>query len=647
MTSEYQAFRKKIVDELTREDPHMRYRDKMVVVTREWKEFKESKIVHPLTKEEMVSLPLNPTVRRRLKKTTFEEIPEVLCLIGKLVQEKEHSGIMNNFKNLFKSPTFYNLAFNGMDIWDILIVNNGGLVMKDIMETHFRARRLKDLVVRLVEEGRLGSFLNILVGVIYEKPNFKIDILTLLVRMIYNGVSPNTEFQCGEYKLSLPEDPLAEVRYAGTTLLEKKYSEKFPLSRGSVRFVGDTVFGFLLQNICNLKLKNFILTLLETGLVNLSCIIQPHSLSTDVHMDYLGAALKFAPTMFRNQVSCAIYKYTPKAVLLRPGNVDMFREVVSDILKTNWRGMTFFNACPRNIIHMLLEDGILDPSGDIYHGRLLLTLHGRRSLQTSFEIFQKNQTIRRVLNPDITHITQVIRKAGFRDLPVYHNDAYFSTCEAVGMDSPYIFISDDGYIFCRNELEYLLETRLNPFNRREFSENEIARMQTMRDMFGTYWYLFDLTSGKYSWLSSPAAEVSDMDFVAFIDGMLDRSDMFSYGCRVMDIVDRLKNNTLTILGFTGLVMGLGTIMTINPHEIMFEQCTSFARGKEDPYDIEEINTYYGIIFNHMSEEADLRRSFLQWVFLVLETTSRFSPSHALTSRLLSLTLFIQMIKNMK
>lgn len=647
MTSEYQAFRKKILEDLTREDPQMRYKDKMTVVTKEWKEYKESSVLQPLSPEDMVNLPVTQTVRRRLKNTVLENVPGVLCLLGKLLHEREHGGIIQSFKHLFKTTSFYQLKFNGMDIWDMLIVNNGGLVMKDILENYFNSRRLKDLVSMISREGRMGSFLNVLVGVIYEKPDARLNILALLIKMICSGVSPNTEFQCGEYKLSLPDNALDNIRYVGTSLTEPEYSARYPMARGSVRFVGDTVFGFLLQNMCNLKIKNFTLTLLETGLVNLSTIIHPYSLSTDIQMDYLGTTLKFSPAIFQNQVSCVIYKYTSKTVLLRTGALEMFRKVASDILKTNWRGMTFFNSNPRNIIHMLMEDGFLEPSGDLFYSRLLLTPHGRRSLQTSFEIYQKRHTIQDILKPDVNHITRVLRNVGSRILPSYHNDSYFSTSEPVDVESPYIFVSDDDYVFCRDELEYLLKTGVNPFNRREFSENEIARMQTMEDIFKTYWYMFDISSRRYVWLTSLSDEISEVEFARLIDSMFELSDLFSYGCRISDIMENLNNNALTVLGFNSLVTGVGTILNMISYDITIDQCISFARGKEDPYDIEEINTYYGIIFSHMNEAVDFRRCFLQWIFLILETTDKFSSSHVMTSRLLSLALFIQMIKSMK
>jgi hypothetical protein len=644
MTSEYQAFRKKIIEELTREDPQMRYKDKMLVVTREWKDRRETQSLQPLSPAEMVSLPINQIFRRRLKATTLQPIPETMCLLGKLLQSRDTNLALQQFRPLFKAGGFYEIRFNGMDLWDMLTVHNGGMVMKEILESHLTQRRLKELVSRLFKEGRLGSLLNVLVGVIYESPDTRLSLVTLLVKMIYNGVSPNTEFQCGEYTASLPGEVSPQVRYAGTTLVEREYISKYPVIHGSVRFVGDTVYGFLLQNLCNLKLKNFTLTLLETGLVNLSTIIQPYSLSLDTHMTYLEAALRFSPVLFRNQVSCAIYRHTPKPLLLRCG---VFKEVATDILKTNWRGLVFFNTCPRNILHLMLEDGFVEPSEDLFHSKLLMTPHGRRSLQTSLETFRETPTVKTLLKPDRERVVGLLRGAGFRDMSRYHNDSYFSNSDEVNVESPDVFVSEDGYVFCRDELEYLLRARTNPFNRREFSENEIERMKTMEEVFATYWYLFDMGGRKYRWLTSPADDISETELVKLIDGMFEKNDLFSYGVRISNAVEALKNNALTLMGYTGLMMGVGTILSMTSPDITIEQCISFARGKEDPYDIEEINTYYGIIFNHLHEATNLRKSFLQWVFLVLETTEKFSSSHVMTSRLLSLTLFIQMTMNIR
>jgi hypothetical protein len=159
--------------------------------------------------------------------------------------------------------------------------------------------------------------------------------------------------------------------------------------------------------------------------------------------------------------------------------------------------------------------------------------------------------------------------------------------------------------------------------------------------------MFELSSQKHRWLTAPQKEFVDEDYARMIDSIFEKNDMFMYGARMIDIMDRLKNNALCILGFSGLVMGVGTMMMMNSSDIIMEQCVSFARGREDSYDVEDINTYYGIIFNHLHENTPLRKNFLQWLFLVLETTEKMSPSHVLSSRLLSLSLFIQMVKMMR
>lgn len=681
MTSEYQTFRKRILEDLTRDDPQLKYRDKMMVVTREWKEHRESRLLQSLTPQEMVTLPFSYDMKRRLQATELQITPEILCLLGKLMQAKEHDLIRKKFKHLYKCKEFHDLKFNEVDLWDILIMNSGGSLILDILEQHVTQKRMKEIVSQLKREDRLGSFMNILVSVLYDKPDLRQRLITLVVKLVYQGMSPNTEFQCGDYTASLPsshEDRHLNafegkpIRYAGTTITDVEYIRRNPAIRGSVRFVGDTVFGFLLQNVCNVKIKNFIVMLLETGLVNLASVVQPYSLSLNTYMDYLTMAFRFVPEMFRNQVCCAIYKNTPKYVLLRSRRSEQFREMAREMLKTNWRGFVLFNNNPRNILHMMLEDGLIDPTDNIFHSSLLLSPLATQSVRNSVnKVFLEGKTRERFYecvseeryentimtslmytvtnNPNLHReaVTEMLREYGFRKFPQYHNDSYFSTSDDVCISDADVFVSEDGYVFCRDELEYLLNTKTNPFNRRDLSDGEVDRLKKMTSILDNFWYMFDRSGRKYKWLTYPYDPYPDEGFARLIDGMFEKNDLFTYGARIMDIMEHLNNPVMCILGFTGLVMGVGTVMSMSSSEFTVDQCVSFARCKEDSSDIEDINTFYGIMMNHHHSGDNIRKNFLQWVFLILETTDKFSSSHIMSARLLSLTLMIQMIKMMK
>lgn len=681
MTSEYQSFRKRKLDELTRDEPSMRYKDKMGVVTREWKEFKESQILTPMNPVEMTTLTINSSFKTRLRSTKIECIPEMICLIGRFSQMGETDFIINNFKSILCKSQFLEMSFNGVDLWDMLAINNGGYVILYILEGFSTNKDLKTWVGKMNNEKRMGNLLNSLVSVIYDKPNAKNRVINLIIRLIYNGVSPNTEFQCGQYTASLPhpsEDRNINsvegkpIRYVGTTLIEEEYGEKYPVVLGSVRFVGDTLFGFLIQNICNNKVYSFIITLIDTNLVSMATVAQPYSLSLDTHMDYLTMAMRFSPMLYHNQVTCAVYRKIPKYVLLRGKNINNLRNMVYENLKTNWRGMVFFNTCPRNIIHYMLEDGLLEPSDEFIYKHLRLSPPALKSVQYSvvhgllggkltgnvYENIPWNRYEETVLenlvytsskDPSVHReaVNELIRGYGYRYFETYHNDEYFSTSDPIDIYSVGVFVSEDGYVFCRDELEYLVRTKTNPFNRRNLSVAEIDRLNNIITLFNNFWYLFDLSSQKYRWLLTPICEPSDEDYAKLIDELFDKSEVFTYGGRMTEILDKLLNNALCILGFTGLVTGVGTMISINSDDISIDQCSSYARCREDPSDVEDINTYFGIMFNHIRENGKLRRVFLQWLYVVLETTDKSCRSHIMTARLLSLTLFIQMAKTLR
>lgn len=678
MSNEYQVFRKTKLDEITRDVPSMKYRDKMAMVTREWKEYKNSQDLKPLSPEEMTIATVNQNFKSRLRRTDIVEIPEMICLIGRLSQMGETEFVVNAFKKILSRQSFHTLTFNGIDLWDILAINNGGYVILHILECFSTNKSLKEWIDNMQSGKRMGAVLNSVVSIIYDRPDTKSRVVNIISRLIFNGVSPNVEFQCGQYTSSLPS--LTEdrnnntivgkpIRYAGTTLLEEEYADKYPVVLGSVRFVGDTLFGFLLQNMSSNKIYSFVLTLINTGLVSMTTVIQPYSLSLDTHMDYLTAAVKFAPSLYQNQVCCTIYKTIPKYVITRTKKVTYLRDVVSDILVTNWRGMVYFNTCPRNIIHMMLEDGLLEPSEDMIARRLVISPPALKSLQHSVvtgllcgnlsgEVYRNirkervGDTILESLvytpgsEPEDHHVavSEMLRGYGYRNSTVYHNDKYFSSAEDVDLGSVGTFVSDDSYVFCKDEIAYLFKTKINPFNRREFSDAEMERLLNMITLFEKFWFMFDLSGRAYQWLHEPVCEKNDEYFAKLIDSFLEKSDMFMYGGRIMDIYDKLKKNALCLMGFSGLIVGIGTMLTLNSTDITIEQCSAFSRCKEDPYDIEDINIYYGLMINHIHEPGAIRRVFLQWLFLVLETTDKLSRPYLMTTRLLSLTLYIQMIR---
>lgn len=679
MSNEYQVFRKTKLDEITRDVPSMKYRDKMAMVTREWKDHKDSQDLNPLSPEEMTVATVNQNFKSRLRRTDIAEIPEMICLIGRLSQMGEAEYIVGTFKKILCRKSFHAMTFNGIDLWDILAINNGGYVILHILECFSTNRSLKEWIDAMQSGERLGSVLNSVVSIIYDRPTTKTRVVNIISRLIFNGVSPNVEFQCGQYTSSLPaptddrnNNTIADkpIRYAGTSLLEEGYADKYPVVLGSVRFVGDTLFGLLLQNMGNNKIYSFVLTLINTGLVSMTTVIQPYSLSLDTHMDYLMAAVKFVPSLYQNQVCCSIYQNIPKYVITRTKKVSYLRDVVSDILVTNWRGMVFFNTCPRNIIHMMLEDGLLEPSEDMVAKRVLISPPALKSLQYSVvngllggnlsgDVYKNireervGDTILESLmytpssEPGDHHIavSEMLRGYGYRPHTMYHNDKYFSSAEDVDMGTIGTFVSDDSYVFCRDEISYLFRTKTNPFNRREFSDAEMERLMNMITLFEKFWFMFDLSGRSYQWLSEPICEKPDEYFAKLIDSFFEKSDMFVYGGRIVDIYDKLKKNALCLMGFSGLIMGIGTILTLNSSDITIEQCSAFSRCKEDPYDIEDINTYYGLMINHVNEPGAMRRVFLQWLFLVIETTDKLSRPYLMTTRLLSLSLYIQMVRS--
>lgn len=314
----------------------------------------------------------------------------------------------------------------------------------------------------------------------------------------------------------------------------------------------------------------------------------------------------------------------------------------------------------------MLEDGLIDPAEKLLYSNLLVSPLAVRSLRHSIVnvLLEKNlnrpvvykcisherksQTILEMIPEDVseTHYQDLLKVYGeIEKGEISHNETYFSSSDDIDLRSPGTFVSDDGYVFCRDELEYLLQTGVNPFNRREFSEREMTRLSNMVGILTDYWFMFDLSAQRYKWIFSPDEELKDVDYERLIDAFFDRNDLFTYSGRISDVMTNLENNTMCVISFTGLIMGVGTIMTMQSPDFSIDQCVSFARGREDPYDIEDINTYYGIIFNHLGEKTPLRKNFLQWIFLILDTTEKLSEGY-LNARLLSLSLIIQILKIM-
>lgn len=183
-----------------------------------------------------------------------------------------------------------------------------------------------------------------------------------------------------------------------------------------------------------------------------------------------------------------------------------------------------------------------------------------------------------------------------------------------------VFVSEDGYVFSIEEIDFLMKKMENPFNRRRFSDKDENSLYSLLGHRNRLWFLID-NLVVFETISKNVAPTTDL-LVELIDEFIDKCPFFIYGgIRLRTVHQNLNNMEKMHLIYVILMSGPNTIIP-QTEDILRELCVPF-QTKNDCIPTELINTHYGMEILMELKGEDVRRvkqSLLVWILQNLEET---------------------------
>ena len=298
---EYREFRKRTLEELTRDFPGKSYREKMIIVSSKWKQTKITQLVR-LDQEQLVNGDINDIFIKKLKYTildmgreaflnmNYEQDGSNICmlLLSKCMRvfppKSRHLNVFIGFLGIKK---FYKVKCMGLDVFDLCCMEVRRDFLFEVL-TRMPPRWHEELI--LSRKKSLGSLMNVFLLNIFDE-DMKGETLDLTCQLIMKGLDPNINLSSpiNNHNPWIYRDNLIgyltstgswetakrAIRYSGAYDEERDYKDFLRQSEFnrqnsriheidlmtrnlSMRFVGDTILSILLQNSRSQKLRNFV-----------------------------------------------------------------------------------------------------------------------------------------------------------------------------------------------------------------------------------------------------------------------------------------------------------------------------------------------------------------------------------------------------
>jgi hypothetical protein len=584
---------------------------------------------------------------------------------------------------------FYNLrVFNNLDVLDILIrLSQTELLLKLLPKAP--VEWISQSIFQSSDRSRLSCLFTVLYQKVRYRDH-RSGILEFVKKAISSGIDPNLELSNPIYPDSVEyhyvDDPVYQamkenvsidkfdffVRYVGVRDLGRDFrfrttslAKDIPIES----FTGETLFSVYYEYCRDRYHKRFRSFLVQRGLIDPKTIL--YSVTHERPMSYLTM-------IFENSTRDIIvdgtpmFRNTPKYMLYVPSAGAPLNTFLRRI-ETTWDVFMFntsncypylkeiFQLClarPREEIFNKLrmntqcfEDAIsciktIEENQPPY---LLLLKSDQPSRNGLAKLLITDFCLEKIcteLNAGNYHswevgftpeVFQVACERQFETIryetvlppntPV-NNEWYISDGERVDLErySTTSFITSDSYCFRYQELENLLENKLNPFTRQPFSDEDLENMYQINKLYNEWWILFP-DSHKINSIDSAHLNQKqiNMFFAKRIDDLIDRCPFFIYGERLTPLLPKFQT--------VDVVHACYLYLLTNPEELMIELNDGFINNSigfqyfpVDHSSIEEINIYYSSLFSKSIariEQRDLELELgylLTWALNIIEST---------------------------
>jgi hypothetical protein len=199
-----------------------------------------------------------------------------------------------------------------------------------------------------------------------------------------------------------------------------------------------------------------------------------------------------------------------------------------------------------------------------------------------------------------------------------------------------LLITDDNFVFCEDDFEYLIEKRSNPFNRKPLTDSDLRNVCKLKYICDEWWYSIGVPSPLSEIQSSASPSVKLL--TEQIDRFLDKSPYFVYTDRLSDLIGNLDSVEKVSATYICLI-SIPSMIISDANDMFSQLCIPF-KSVNDCVQTENVNFFYGTrISQGMEGDTHLETSrinLLYWILCVMETTAAYEPPEKLNGRIFSL-----------
>jgi hypothetical protein len=614
----------------------------------------------------------------------------IMLLMNHLMQSQTPKYCMQILQKFIYDPRIFDYTLQSANLLDLSIKYNQyeivifilGKAPSSWVETHvFRS------------EDR--SMLSCLFHVIFdgaERSSSKQDVMEWVRKAISRGIDPNIELSHPLYDLTMREwyrgdvvfdtlyqslDPPSHVysfvRYAGIYDRGRQFRHRVGITASSripsKHFVGETIISVLYRRVHDRRTRTFIHHLIKTEKLALNLVFMNHDISKPEC--YLSMMLR---GRFRYIIEDGFLTFfqTPSYMFFIPSSGYPLRQLMEQI-STHWDGYVYTLPSIYPLVVKLFQRGFIRPSKAnlqkffMNEGLVQNVIEWAKSRQGGWKVWIRSCStpldtplVRFLCTPPLLerilfnsywrseftfdyliHVGEEhYREVILPNIPLDStplNEWFVNGVDVKEYMNKYpLFMSEDRFVFCEEDFQYLIESRNNPFTRKPLTDAEWWRVCKLKYLFEEWWFLIDPPQQFEEIKSSVALTVKLL--TELIDRFLDQSPYFVYSDRLTDLIGKIDSPSAVHATYVCLMTNPSLIMS-DANDVFSQLCIPF-KAADDSLQTENVNFYYGTrIAQAMDGTTPLegsRMALLCWILNILETTQTYEPVEKLNGRVFSL-----------
>jgi hypothetical protein len=701
MSRIYQDFRKRVLDELKVEMPELGYRQKIKVISERWRQHKATTMTTMdadtvgetflndddtgnITEElRALTHTIEVTTDTAFLQLTYKGENLVLQLCRVFLRNRPTGdrfliGFVRRFIAL--GDVFYGLRLQGT--YDILDLVN--FYQRWEVIYHALAAAPPEWF-KTASSPKLSATMGLLFVATRRDRQLTGSVINLVQKLIGEGLDPNLEIGdviCGATATASYEtDPTftglrdraldVGIRYSGISDVAREYrvfirrleNTQFPVDTSALDLIGETVFSLFMRHGRNFKHRRFCEQLLKKNRINLTTIV--YSSKDDETTCYQRMVFQ-APSAMVTSLASFLLKETPPYMFYVKSARDPLRVLLNS--QTTWDSMVLMNGGAQSAFQSIFENFLVLPDKQILRHLMMYSAFLGR-VTTHYENYTPERLLSKPLPSPLVKLflegggLEVFCKTEFlQPLAVDKHKTLQETASRLIVrneneikntmfifsdlkvtdellaDPLMTFVTDDNFVFHRDEFSHLLEKKQNPFNRRSLTTTELENLEFLLDTFHEWWFLYQTIPD----VSSGNRDSRELMMVRRIDEIIDECPFFSYGVRLLNHYETLASKIEHVqASYLYLLSNPQVCIQGNAADGFQASCIGFHTHPLDHHSVEEINIYYGVrmtqVFSDQPPPVSVAvENLLSWIYLILDSSRAYCDQQIFIGRVITL-----------